>query len=180
MIESNHSKFAVGQHVISNNGWRKHYLSDGSGIGKVDPNLAPLSAWVGTAGMPGRTAYFGLLDIGKPQPGETVFVSGAAGAVGSVVCQIAKLKRCRVIGSAGSASKVAWLKNEIGVDAAINYKDSKNVGELTKAIAAAAPDGVDIYFENLTSIHAESRVSMDDESIRLHLIVIRFQFYHHQ
>ncbi len=160
VVASNNPNFKVGQNVIGNASWREYYISDGSGVGKVDPQMAPLSAWLGTAGMPGRTAYFGLLDIGQPQHGETVFVSGAAGAVGSVVCQIAKLKGCRVIGSAGSDAKVAWLKDKIGVDAAINYKHSANMHELTAAVAAEAPDGVDIYFENVGGDHLEAAMSV--------------------
>ena len=106
---SNHADFAVGDTLLSMYGWREAFLSDGRGLTKVDPTLAPVESYLGVMGMPGMTAYFGLLDIGAPQPGETVFVSGAAGAVGSVVCQIAKLKGCRVVGSAGSEAKVAWL-----------------------------------------------------------------------
>jgi hypothetical protein len=103
--------------------------------------------------MPGMTAYVGLLDIGQPKAGETVFVSAAAGAVGSVVCQIAKLKGCRVVGSAGSASKVRWLRDVAGVDAAFNYKE---VGSLTEALGRLCPQGVDIYFENVGGAHLEA------------------------
>ena len=160
VVASNHADYVVGQYVLSNYGWREYFISDGSDLGRVDPQVAPLSVWLGTAGMPGRTAYFGLLDIGKPQPGETVFVSGAAGAVGSVVCQIAKLKGCNVIGSAGSAAKVEWLKEEIGVDAAINYKEHPGVRNLTRALAAAAPNGIDIYFENVGGDHLEAALNV--------------------
>jgi NADPH-dependent curcumin reductase CurA len=103
--------------------------------------------------MPGMTAYVGLLDIGKPKAGETVFVSAAAGAVGSIVCQIAKLKGCRVVGSAGSASKVQWLRDVAGVDAAFNYKE---VGSLTEELGRLCPQGVDIYFENVGGAHLEA------------------------
>jgi NADPH-dependent curcumin reductase CurA len=106
--------------------------------------------------MPGQTAYWGLLDIGKPQAGETVFVSAAAGAVGSIVCQIAKLKGCTVIGSAGSAEKVAWLKDSLGVDAAFNYKTVKSVGS---ALRELAPQGIDIYFENVGGDHLEGALA---------------------
>ncbi|MEM7798815.1 MAG: NADP-dependent oxidoreductase [Chloroflexota bacterium] len=160
VIASQHPDFMVGQYVIANTSWREYYIGNGIGTGRVDPNVAPLSAWLGTAGMPGRTAYFGLLDIGRPQRGETVFVSGAAGAVGSVVCQIAKLKGCRVIGSAGSDSKVEWLKNEIGVDGAINYRQYATSGELIRAVKALAPDGIDIYFENVGGMHLEAAMAL--------------------
>ena len=103
--------------------------------------------------MPGFTAYVGLLDIGKPKAGETVFVSGAAGAVGSAVCQIAKAKGCRVVGSAGSEQKVAWLTDEMGVDAAVNYKTVEN---LRRALSEACPDGIDIYFDNVGGDHLQA------------------------
>ena len=167
VVQSNHANYPVGQYVIGNNGWREYYLSDGTDVGKVDPEVAPLPTWLGTAGMPGRTAYFGLLDIGKPKPGETVFVSGAAGAVGSVVCQIAKLKGCRVVGSAGSQAKIDWLLNEIGVDAAIHYKEHPGPTALTKALAAAAPDGIDIYFENVGGDHLEAAMNVMNENGRI-------------
>ena len=156
IVESNNADFAVGDYVAGFLGWREKYISNGSDLTKVDPNLAPLSTYLGVAGMPGQTAYWGLLDIGKPKAGETVFVSAAAGAVGSVVCQIAKLKGCTVIGSAGSDEKVAWLKDEIGVDEAFNYKTSDN---LSKTLRSLAPNGVDIYFENVGSEHLEAALA---------------------
>jgi hypothetical protein len=103
--------------------------------------------------MPGLTAYVGLLDIGRPQPGNTVFVSAAAGAVGSIVCQIARLKGCRVVGSAGSADKVWWLQEVAGVDAAINYKEGDS---LTAELGRHCPQGIDIYFENVGGVHLEA------------------------
>ncbi|MGB0384931.1 MAG: NADP-dependent oxidoreductase [Ardenticatenaceae bacterium] len=153
VVESQHPDYEVGEFVAGFLGWREYYLSDGQGLNKVSPALAPLSAYLGTAGMPGQTAYWGLLDIGQPVAGETVFVSAAAGAVGSVVCQIAKMKGCTVIGSAGSAEKVTWLKDELGVDAAFNYKESDN---LTKTLRKLAPQGIDIYFENVGGDHLEA------------------------
>ena len=156
VVQSEHPGYQVGDFVMSFLSWREYYLSNGKGLQKVDPSLAPLSAYLGTAGMPGQTAYWGLLDIGKPVAGETVFVSAAAGAVGSVVCQIAKMKGCTVVGSAGSDAKVAWLKDELGVDAAFNYKKSDN---LSKTLRQHAPNRVDIYFENVGGTHLEAALA---------------------
>ncbi|MFT7584097.1 MAG: NADPH-dependent curcumin reductase CurA, partial [Cellvibrionaceae bacterium] len=156
VIASQNDNFKVGDHVLGFDSWREFYLSSGAGLNKVDGKMLPLSTYLGVAGMPGQTAYWGLLDIGKPQPGETVFVSAAAGAVGSVVCQIAKLKGCTVIGSAGSAAKVAWLKDVIGVDHAFNYKEVESVG---KALHKVAPNGIDIYFENVGGDHLEGALA---------------------
>ena len=155
VVQSNHADYAMGDYVASFLSWREYYLSDGRGLQKLDPQL-PLSTYLGIAGMPGQTAYWGLLDIGKPQEGETVFVSAAAGAVGSVVCQIAKLKGCTVIGSAGSDEKIAWLKNEIGVDEAFNYKTS---GSIARMLRKLAPNGIDIYFENVGGDHLEGALA---------------------
>ncbi len=145
--------YQAGDYVSGRQGWREYYVSDGSGLTKVDPALVPLQAYLGTVGMPGMTAYVGLLDIGKPKAGETVFVSAAAGAVGSIVCQIAKLKGCRVVGSAGSAAKVEWLRDVAGVDAAFNYKE---VSSLVDELGRHCPDGIDVYFENVGGDHLEA------------------------
>ena len=153
VVESRSDDFGVGEHVLSMNGWREYYLSNGDGLQKVDGGLTPLSTYLGVLGMPGLTAYLGLLDIGKPQPGETVLVSGAAGAVGSAVCQIAKEKGCRVVGSAGSREKVDWLTDEAGVDVAVNYK---TVDNLRRSLLEACPDGIDIYFDNVGGEHLEA------------------------
>jgi hypothetical protein len=128
-------------------------VSDGAELTKIDPNLAPVQTYLGTLGMPGLTAYVGLLDIGRPKAGETVFVSAAAGAVGTVVCQIAKLQGCRVVGSAGAPDKVTWLREVAGIDAAFNYKD---VGSLTAELGKHCPNGVDVYFENVGGAHLEA------------------------
>jgi NADPH-dependent curcumin reductase CurA len=149
---SNHDKFAEGDLVLSMLGWRERFNSNGDGLQKLETFGLPEQAFLGVAGMPGLTAWGGLLDIGQPKEGETVFVSGAAGAVGSLVCQIAKIKGCRVVGSAGSTEKCDWLKS-VGVDEVINYKDHKTQGELIKAFRAAAPEGVDVYFENVGGDH---------------------------
>src|SRR5262249_24083372 len=114
-------------------------------------------AFIGALGMPGLTAYTGLLIPGQPKPGETVFVSGAAGAVGSIVCQIAKIKGCRVVASAGSKLKIDWLKNTAKVDAAIHYRATP---DLAKALAAACPDGIDVYFDNVGGTHLETALEL--------------------
>ncbi|HSH02773.1 MAG TPA: NADP-dependent oxidoreductase [Anaerolineae bacterium] len=156
VVASKNDDFSVGEYVLGFNSWREYYLSDGQGLNKVDGEMLPLSTYLGVAGMTGQTAYWGLLDIGQPKEGETVFVSSAAGAVGSIVCQIAKLKGCTVIGSAGSAEKVAWLKEEIGVDHAFNYKEVESVGQ---ALRDVAPKGIDIYFENVGGDHLEGALA---------------------
>ena len=156
VIASNNHKFQVGDYVLSSLGWREYYLSDGQGLTRVDPSAVPVQFYLGVTGMPGLTAYIGLLDIGQPKENETVYVSAASGAVGSVVCQIAKIKGCHVVGSAGSDKKVDWLVNEIGVDSAINYK---KVPDLSAALASHCPDGIDIYFENVGGKHLEAVLS---------------------
>ena len=143
---SKNPKFAEGDIVSGLTGWQTYTVSDGKGFQKLprEPGV-PLDAYMGPLGMTGITAYYGLSDVGKPKEGETLVVSGAAGAVGSVVCQIGKIKGLRVVGIAGSDEKCAWLTDELGADAAINYK-SENV---YKALRNACPDGVDVYFENV-------------------------------
>ena len=155
VISSTSDQFAEGDFVLHMLGWREYALVEARGLTKVDPSLAPLQSYLGVLGMPGMTAYVGLLDIGKPQPGETVFVSGAAGAVGSEVCQIAKIQGCRVVGAAGSAAKTRWLEEVAGVDAAINYKETSN---LRRALKQACPDGIDVYFENVGGAHLEAAI----------------------
>lgn len=150
---------AVGQVVASNNpgfkegdivegffGWQEYAVSNGQGVRKIDATLAPISSALGVLGMPGLTAYFGLLEITHPKPDETVVVSGAAGAVGSIVCQIAKIKSCRVVGIAGADDKIAYLKDELGVDEAFNYK---KVADYYGTLREFCPNGVDIYFDNV-------------------------------
>ena len=146
VVESNHPDFAPGDIVEGRIGWQAYGVSDGEGMRKVDPGLAPVSTALGILGMPGLTAYFGLLDICRPEAGETVVVSAASGAVGSVVGQIAKLKGCRVVGIAGGPIKTSYLTTELGFDAGVDYKSARN---LSAEIAAACPDGVDIYFDNV-------------------------------
>jgi leukotriene B4 12-hydroxydehydrogenase/15-oxo-prostaglandin 13-reductase len=145
VVESKNPKFAAGDKVLGMFGWQQYGLSDGKGLSKVDASRVPLSAYLGVLGMPGVTAWVGLLDICQPKAGETVVVSGAAGAVGMVVGQLAKIHGCRVIGTAGSDDKVAYLK-KLGFDEAINYKTTPDINQ---AMAAAAPQGVDCYFDNV-------------------------------
>jgi NADPH-dependent curcumin reductase len=142
---SEHPGFAAGDHVYGGFGVQEFARSDGRGVIKVDPSLAPLPTYLGALGMCGMTAYFGLLDVGRLKEGETVVVSGAAGAVGSVVGQIAKIKGARVIGVAGGQEKCEWIVEELGFDAAIDYK-AENV---RRALREHAPDRVDVYFDNV-------------------------------
>lgn len=142
---SKNDKFAVGDYVVGAFGVQEYALSDGSGVTKVDTRIAPLSVYLGTLGMPGMTAYFGLLEIGQPKAGETLVVSAAAGAVGSVVGQIGKIKECRVVGVAGGPQKCQYVVNELGFDAAIDYKKE----DVPAALKKHCPSGVDIYFDNV-------------------------------
>lgn len=153
VVQSNGGPFQVGDYVLGRRGWREYFVSGGSDLTKIDPSIAPIQAYLGTLGMPGLTAYVGLLDIGQPQAGNTVFVSAASGAVGSVVCQIAKLQGCRVVGSAGSDDKVRWLLDAIGVDAAFNYKTADG---LSAQLARNCPNGIDIYFDNVGGAHLDA------------------------
>ena len=153
IVGSNGGAFQVGDYALGRKGWREYYVSDGMDLTRIDPTLAPPQAYLGVLGMPGLTAYVGLLDVGRPEVGNTVFVSAAAGAVGSVVCQIAKLKGCRVVGSAGSADKVRWLREGAGVDAAFNYKE---VDSLSAELGRHCPHGIDVYFENVGGAHLEA------------------------
>jgi NADPH-dependent curcumin reductase CurA len=153
VIESKGGPFEIGDCVSGMLGWREYFVSGGEGLMKIDPKLAPMQSFLGTLGMPGLTAYVGLLDIGKLKEGETVFVSAASGAVGSVVCQIAKIKGCKVIGSAGSDEKVAWLLEEAGIDAAFNYKKTEDI---TSEVGKLCPAGIDVYFENVGGLHLEA------------------------
>ena len=145
VIASNHPDLAVGDHVTGLLGVQEYAVAHGNAVIKVDTALAPLPVYLGTLGMPGMTAYFGLLDIGRPEDGDTVVVSGAAGAVGGVVGQIAKLKGCRVVGIAGGSEKCGYVVDELGFDAAIDYK-AQDVGA---ALGEHCPKGIDVYFDNV-------------------------------
>lgn len=146
VIESKAENFSKGDHVSGSLLWKETQVTKANGLMKVDPDKAPLSAYLGILGMTGLTAYLGLTEIGKPKEGETLLVSGAAGAVGSVVGQIGKILGLRVVGIAGTDEKVAMLKSKFGFDEGINYNTTENI---TEAIAKACPDGVDVYFDNV-------------------------------
>jgi len=163
VIESRCEAFSAGDYVYGHFGVQAYAAVAPNGVHKVDPALAPLPTYLGVLGMPGMTGYFGLLKTGQPKAGETVVVSGAAGAVGGVVGQIAKIKGCRVVGIAGGEEKCAYLINELGFDAAIDYK-AENV---KKALRSACPQGIDVFFDNvggeilddvLTQINLHARI----------------------
>jgi len=145
VVESKHPGFERGERVYGTLGVQQYATLDGKGLTKVDASAAPLPVYLGTLGMPGMTAYFGLLDIGKPKAGETVVVSGAAGAVGTVVGQIAKIKGCRVVGIAGGTQKCEYLTRDLGFDAAIDYKSE----DVKKSLRQHCPKGVDVFFDNV-------------------------------
>jgi NADPH-dependent curcumin reductase CurA len=147
VVKSNHPDFAPGDVAMTMGAWEQYTTVPGVTLNKLDESAGiPLSTFLGALGPTGLTAYFGLLEVGKPKEGETVLVSAAAGAVGSVVGQIARMKGCRVVGLAGSDDKCQWLTEELGFDAAINYK---TCGDYESAIRNACPDGVDVYFDNV-------------------------------
>ncbi len=146
VVASRHADFSVGEIVQGNMGWQEYAVSNGAGMRKVDPNLAPLSTALGILGMPGMTAYFGLLEVGRPKAGETVVVSGAAGAVGSLVGQIARIYGCRAIGIAGTGEKVAYVVDDLNFDGAFNYKVAEDYGDELQRLC---PDGIDVYFDNV-------------------------------
>ncbi len=145
VIASNHPGFAVGDHVTGTFGVQEYAVSDGRGVIKADPAVAPLPTYLGVLGLTGLTAWFGLLDVGKPKAGDTVVVSGAAGAVGSVVGQIAKHLGCRVVGIAGGEEKCRLVTEEFGFDACVDYRS----GDMKAALREHTPDGVDVYFDNV-------------------------------
>jgi hypothetical protein len=145
VLESRCVGLAAGDIVQGYDGWQSHAVSKGTGLRKLDPKQAPISTALGVLGMPGMTAYVGLLDIGQPRAGETVVVSAASGAVGSAVGQIARIKGARAVGIAGSQDKCDYVVRELGFDACVNYK----IGDLPAALRAACPGGIDVYFENV-------------------------------
>ena len=153
VVLSESEAFQEGEYVLNFQGWREYFVCDGKDLTKVDPMLLPVQSYLGVAGMTGMTAYIGLLNIGKPKENENVYVSAAAGAVGSIACQIAKIKGCRVVGSAGSDKKADWLINGIGLDGAFNYKKVK---DLSVELKNQFPGGIDIYFENVGGNHLEA------------------------
>jgi hypothetical protein len=146
VIESHDPRLAPGDSVEGMLGWQEYAVASAKSLRKIGNDVAPISAALSVLGAPGLTAYFGLLDICRPQPGETVLISGAAGAVGSLAGQIARIKRCRVIGIAGSDEKVRFLKEDLGFDAAFNYKESTDYDATLRELC---PNGVDVYFDNV-------------------------------
>lgn len=148
VVASNNPKFAVGDKVVGMFGWQEYGVSNGAGLMKVDTTHVPLSAYLGPVGMPGVTAWYGLMQICKPKAGETVVVSAASGAVGSVVGQLAKAAGCRAVGIAGGPDKCAYVVNELGFDACIDYK----AGDLYQQLKAATPNGTDCVFENVGGV----------------------------
>ena len=155
VVESRHPDFAVGDDVSGIFGVQRYALSDGAEVNKIDTTLAPAPVYLSALGISGLTAYFGLLDIGRPEPGQTVLVSGAAGSVGSIVGQIARIKGCRAVGIAGGEDKCRWLVEEVGFDAAIDYKSA----DLRKELKTHAPDGVDVYFDNVGGATLEAALN---------------------
>lgn len=145
VVQSNLDGYLPGDIVLNANGWQQFGLSDGAGVRKLDPSIAPISTALGVLGMPGMTAYVGLLDHGQPQPGETVVVSAASGAVGAVVGQIARIRGCRVVGIAGAQEKCDYVVDELGFDACVTHR----CDDLADALRAACPNGIDVYFENV-------------------------------
>jgi NADPH-dependent curcumin reductase CurA len=165
VLESRHPSFARGDFVASNDGWQSHGLSSGNDLQKLDPSRAPISYALGVLGMPGVTAYVGLLDIGQPKPGETVVVSAAAGAVGSIVGQIARIKGCRAVGVAGGQAKCDYVVRELGFDACVDHRAE----HLTKALAAACPKGIDVYFDNVGGAVLEAVFRLMNQNARIPL-----------
>jgi NADPH-dependent curcumin reductase CurA len=145
VVESNLPGYDAGNLVLAGTGWQEYSLSEGQGVRKVDPALGPISYALGVLGMPGLTAYAGLLDIGKPQPGETLVVAAASGAVGSVVGQVARIKGCRVIGIAGGEAKCRFVQGELGFDSCLDHRQP----HLAERLRATCPAGIDVYFENV-------------------------------
>lgn len=155
VVESESEGFRNGDVVVSNYGWREYFVADSRELRKVDREIQPLSLYLGALGMTGMTAWVGL-NLVELKPGEVIFISGAAGAVGSIAGQLAKLRGCRVIGSAGSPEKLRFLREECGFDIAFNYKD----GAILEQLRASAPDGIDVYFDNVGGKILEAALTM--------------------
>ena len=166
VVKSRNPTFGEGDYVcgFASGGWREYNRTAGMMFNKVDPSLAPLQCYLGVLGMPGLTAYTSLLRIGEPKEGETIFVSAAAGAVGSVVSQIAKIKGCKVVGSAGSDEKCRWVTGEAGADDCVNYRSAPS---LLDAVSRACPSGIDIYYENVGGEHLEVALELMNSRGRL-------------
>lgn len=165
VVESRHENFAEGDYVLGSLGWRDMWKSTGEGVSKVDPNIAPLQSYLGVLGMTGMTAWAGLTRVANLKPGSTVFVSAASGAVGSIVCQIAKAMNCRVIGGAGKAEKIKWLIEKAHVDEAFNYKETE---DLSAKLRSLAPEGIDVYFDNVGGNHLEAAL----DNMKVHGVIV--------
>ncbi len=163
VVESNQGKFAKGDFLVGMTNVQTYCVTDGRGFTKVDPKLAPLTTYLNVLGMPGMTAYFGLLDVGQPKEGETVLVSGAAGAVGATVGQVARIKGCRAVGIAGGAEKCAIAMEQYKFDACVDYK----AGNLRKALKEACPNGVDVYFDNVGGEILDLALTMINRKARI-------------
>ncbi|HLK57935.1 MAG TPA: NADP-dependent oxidoreductase [Chthonomonadaceae bacterium] len=172
VIASRNPHYEEGDFVLGYDGWQEYGLSDGKELRKLDPAQAPLSYALGVLGMPGLTAYAALLEIGRPQPGETVVVSAAAGAVGSVVGQIAKIKGCRAVGLAGTEEKCRLVTETLGFDACINYKE----GDLAAALKATCPNGIDIYYDNTAGPILEAVLGQINLHARIPLVGLISQY----
>jgi NADPH-dependent curcumin reductase CurA len=172
VVESRHPSFKAGDFVVGADGWQQYASSAPTGLRTLDPSIAPISTALGVLGMPGLTAYVGLLDVGQARSGETVVVSAASGAVGSVVGQIARLKRCRAVGVAGSKDKCDYLTRELGFHAAVNHRDP----DLPAALGAACPDGIDVYFENVGGVVLEAVLGLINRGARIPLCGLVSQY----
>ena len=172
IVESNHPGFARGDFVVGYDGWQSSAVSTGAGMRKLDPRQAPISTALGVLGMPGMTAYVGLLDIGQPRAGETVVVSAAAGAVGSAVGQIAKIKGCRVVGVAGGQAKCDHVVRDLGFDAGVSYRTD----DLFGALRAACPQGIDVYFENVGGVVLDAVLRLINQGARIPLCGLISQY----
>ncbi|MBQ0755787.1 MAG: NADP-dependent oxidoreductase [Amphritea sp.] len=164
VVESNNPAFVVGNKVSNMNGWRQYFTTTGEDLQVLPETGIPEQAFLGVLGMPGMTAFTGLTKIAELKPSDRVFVSAASGAVGAIVCQIAKLKGCYVAGSVGSDAKARYLKEELGVDAVVNYKTTDN---LQQDIATACPEGIDVYFENVGGAHLEAVLNLMNANGRI-------------
>lgn len=165
VIESLNDDFAVGDYVLGNLGWREKWKSSGEGVSKIDLKLAEPQTYLSTLGMTGMTAWAGLTRVAKLKPGSTVFVSAASGAVGSIVCQIAKSMDCRVIGSAGKAKKITWLREKAHVDEVFDYNETD---DLSAELGALAPNGIDVYYDNVGGEHLEAAL----DHINVHGVIV--------
>jgi NADPH-dependent curcumin reductase CurA len=172
VVASKNPKFAEGEFILGYDGWQEYAISNGQGLRKLDPAQAPISYALGVLGMPGLTAYAALLDIGQPKAGETMVVSAAAGAVGSVAGQIAKIKGCRSVGLAGSDEKCAYVTRELGLDACINYRTR----DLDAALKEACPGGIDVYYDNVAGAILEAVLRQINLGARIPLVGLISQY----